>query len=90
MLAVGRAAGQRFKRVCNHSFKSGITIAASMHVMAALPRVDVFEFCMADSPLRHDLTREKFEATDGYVTVSDAPGLGVTVDPATVAKYRVA
>ena len=90
MLAVGRAAGQRFKRTCNHSFKSGITIAASLHVMAALPGVDVFEFCMSDSPLRHDLTREKFEATDGYVAVTDAPGLGVTIDPATVAKYRVA
>lgn len=90
MLAVGRAAGQRFKRVCNHSFKSGITIAASLHVMAALPGVDVFEFCMADSPLRHDLTREKFIATDGHVTVSDAPGLGVTVNEETVAKYRVA
>lgn len=90
MLAVGRAAGRRFKRTCNHSFKSGITIAASLHVMAALPGVDVFEFCMSDSPLRHDLTREKFEATDGYVAVTDAPGLGVTIDPATVAKYRVA
>ncbi len=90
MLAVGRAARERFKRVCNHSFKSGITIAASLHVMAALPGVDVFEFCMADSPLRHDLTREVFEARDGWVTVSDAPGLGVTINEATVAKYRVA
>jgi L-alanine-DL-glutamate epimerase-like enolase superfamily enzyme len=90
MIAVGRAAVQRHKRVCNHTFKSGITIAASLHVMAALPGVDVFEFCMADSPLRHELTRERFEAADGYVSVSDAPGLGVTVDSDVVARYRVA
>ena len=90
MLAVGRAATQRHKRICNHTFKSGITIAASLHVMAALPQVDVFEFCMADSPLRHELTREKYEAVDGYVTVDDTPGLGFTVDLETVAKYRVA
>ena len=56
--------------------------------MAAMPKVDVVEFCMADSPLRHDLTREKFELKDGYVSISDAPGLGVTVDEAAVAKFR--
>jgi L-alanine-DL-glutamate epimerase-like enolase superfamily enzyme len=90
MLSVGRAALARHKRVCNHTFKSGITIAASLHVMAALPGTDVVEFCMADSPLRHDLTRERFDVVDGFVTVPDRPGLGVTVDLDTVAKYRVA
>jgi L-alanine-DL-glutamate epimerase-like enolase superfamily enzyme len=58
--------------------------------MAALPAIDVFEFCMADSPLRHELTRERYEVRDGYVSVSDAPGLGFTVNADTVAKYRVA
>jgi L-rhamnonate dehydratase len=88
MLAVGRAAIARHKRICNHTFKSGITIAASLHVMASLPEVDVVEFCMADSPLRHDLTYETFELKDGYVSLSDAPGLGVTVNLETVEKYR--
>jgi L-alanine-DL-glutamate epimerase-like enolase superfamily enzyme len=90
MFAVGRAAVDRHKRVCNHTFKSGITIAASLHVTAALPAIDVVEFCMADSPLRHDLTRERFDVVDGFTTLSDRPGLGVTVDLDTVAKYRVA
>jgi L-alanine-DL-glutamate epimerase-like enolase superfamily enzyme len=89
MLAVGRAAVARHKRVCNHTFKSAVTLAASLHVMAALPGVDVVEFCMADSPLRHELTRETFDVTDGFTTISDRPGLGVTVDPATVEKYRL-
>ena len=90
MHQIGWAALRRKKRICNHTFKSAITLAASLHVMAALPGVDVVEFCMADSPLRHDLTREKFEVVDGYTSVSDRPGLGVTVDTDTVAKYRVA
>ncbi len=90
MLAVGRAAAARHKRVCNHTFKSAITLAASLHVMAAMPGVDVVEFCMADSPLRHDLTRERFDLVDGFTTVSDRPGLGVTVDPEAIARYRVA
>lgn len=90
MLAVGRGAIARHKRVCNHTFKSGITLAASLHVMAALPGTDVVEFCMADSPLRHDLTHERFDVADGFTALSDRPGLGVTVNPDTVAKYRVA
>jgi len=90
MIAVGRAAIARHKKICNHTFKSAITLAASLHVMAALPGTDVVEFCMADSPLRHDLTHELFEVVDGYTTISDRPGLGVTVNLATVEKYRVA
>jgi L-rhamnonate dehydratase len=88
MLAIGKAALARHKRVCNHTFKSGVTIAASLHVMAAFPDIDVFEFCMADSPLRHELTRERYVAKDGYIHVTDAPGLGFTIDEKTVAKYR--
>lgn len=90
MVEIGKAALRRHKRICNHTFKSGITIAASLHVMAAFPDVDVFEFCMADSPLRHELTRERYVAKDGYIHVTDAPGLGFTINEATVAKYRVA
>jgi L-alanine-DL-glutamate epimerase-like enolase superfamily enzyme len=90
MLAVGKAALARKRKICNHTFKSGITIAASLHVLAALPGSDLLEFCMADSPLRHDLTEEKFEVVDGFVKVSDAPGLGVTVNLEVLARYRVA
>ena len=77
-------------KVVNHSFKSGITIAASLHALAAVPHGEVFEYCMSDSPLRHELTHEKLEVVDGYVSVPEGPGLGVTVNEATVAKYRVA
>ncbi len=90
MIAVGRAAIARHKRVCNHTFKSGITISASLHVMAALPGIDVVEFCMADSPLRHEITHEPFAVSDGFASISDRPGLGVTVNLDTIAKYRVA
>lgn len=91
MLAVGRAAYARRRHICNHSFKSGITIAASLQVMAALPLPDssVFEFCMSDSPLRHEVTKENFEIQDGYVHTPEGPGLGVTVNLDTVERYGV-
>lgn len=90
MVEVGRLAHRLHTRVVNHSFKSGITIAASLHALSAVPHGDIFEFCMADSPLRHELTKERFEIDDaGYVHVPQAPGLGITVDEDTLARYRV-
>ena len=88
MVQVGRMAHRHHTRVVNHSFKSGLTIAAALHALASVPHGEVFEYCMTDSPLRHDLTHEKLEVVDGYVTVPDGPGLGVTVDEETVEKYR--
>lgn len=89
MVEVGRLAHRLHKRVVNHSFKSGITIAASLHGLAAVPHGEVFEYCMSDSPLRHEITYERFEVKDGYVHVPEGPGLGVTINQDTVEKYLV-
>ena len=89
MVDVGRLAHRLHRRVVNHSFKSGITIAASLHALAAVPHGEVFEYCMSDSPLRHELTRERFEVKDGYVSVPEGPGLGVTIDEETVENFLV-
>ena len=91
MVAVGRMAHHYHRKVVNHSFKSGITIAASLHALASVPGGEIFEYCMADSPLRHDLTHEKFTIdNDGYVHIPNAPGLGVTINQDTIDEYRVA
>jgi len=90
MVQVGRMTARNHTGVINHSFKSGITIAASLHALAALPHGEIFEYCMSDSPLRHEITKEKFEIVDGYAHVPEAPGLGVTIDMDIVEKYRVA
>ena len=90
MVEIGRIAARHHKKVVNHSFKSGITIAASLHGLAAVPHGEVFEYCMSDSPLRHELTHEKFEVVDGYVHVPDQPGLGVTINEETIEKYLIA
>ena len=75
----------------DHSFKSGITIAASLHALSAVSDTEICEFCMTDSPLRHEITNEIFMIDDsGYVTVPDDPGLGITVNVTTIEKYRVA
>jgi L-alanine-DL-glutamate epimerase-like enolase superfamily enzyme len=74
--------------VANHSFKSGVSIAASLHLLAAIPNAIAFEYCMAEGPLRQDLTVQKFPVVDGYVSVPQEPGLGVELNMETVEKYR--
>jgi L-alanine-DL-glutamate epimerase-like enolase superfamily enzyme len=87
----GRMAHEHGRMVVNHSFKSGITIAASLHALSTSPNAEICEFCMADSPLRHEITREIFELDDeGHVSIPEGPGLGVTINEATIERYRVA
>ncbi|MBT5876564.1 MAG: mandelate racemase/muconate lactonizing enzyme family protein [Candidatus Latescibacteria bacterium] len=90
MVAAGLVADRYNRKVVNHSFKSGITMAASLHALACLPNASIFEFCMSDSPLRHELTHERFTIDDeGYISVPEGPGLGVTINSDTIDRYRV-
>lgn len=76
-------------RLVPHAFKTGILLAACLHLVASLPDTELVEFTLADSPLRRDLLSRPFHASDGYVQVPDAPGLGIEVNPEVIAKYRV-
>ena len=87
----GRMAVRNRRKVVNHSFKSGVTLSASLQALSAIPGTTVCEFCMADSPLRHELTNEVFDIDDdGFATLPEGPGLGVTINEAIIEKYRVA
>ena len=76
-------------RLCNHCYTSPLTVAASLHWLSTCRDAFVFENCVEDSPMRHELTKEKIEAENGWMTVPDRPGLGVTLDEDFVAEYLV-
>jgi L-alanine-DL-glutamate epimerase-like enolase superfamily enzyme len=76
-------------RLCNHCYTSPITVAASLHWLSTCRDAFLFEDCVEDSPLRHQLTIEKVQAVDGWITVPDAPGLGVTLDEDFVRSHLV-
>lgn len=67
-------------RLCNHCYTSPVTVAASLHWLSTCRDAFIFEDCVEDSPLRHELTHEKVQAVDGWITVPDGPGLGVTLN----------
>ena len=77
-------------RLCNHCYTSPITVAASLHWLATCRDAFIFEDCVDDSPMRHELTHEKLQAKDGWISAPDGPGLGITLNDEFVKKYRVA
>jgi L-alanine-DL-glutamate epimerase-like enolase superfamily enzyme len=77
-------------RLCvNHSYKTGISIAASLHFVAALPNTHYFEYCVEQGALRKYLTKQSFPVIDGDIAVPEEPGLGVELNEEILAKYRV-
>ena len=67
-----------------------MTVAACLHWLCTCRDAFVFEDCVEDSPLRHELTLEKVQAENGLIRVPDGPGLGVTLNEDFVRRHLVA
>jgi L-rhamnonate dehydratase len=67
-------------RLCNHCYKTSISVAACLHWLSTCQGAFLFEDCVEDSPLRHDLTQECLIAKGGTIRVPDGPGLGITLN----------
>jgi len=67
-------------RLCNHFYTSAVTAAASLHWLSTCREAFLFEDCVEQSPLRHELTQEKIRAQGGWIEVPDRPGLGVSIN----------
>ena len=89
ILQIAAAAKKRGKRVITHGYKTNIEIAANLHFLAAQQNEEILEYSLSHSPLRWETTLEHFPVdADGCVQVPQSPGLGVSLDPQIVAKYR--
>ncbi len=76
-------------RLCNHCYTSPITVAASIHWLSTCRDAFLFEDCVEDSPLRHELTHERVQAVDGWIAPPMGPGLGITLDEDFVKRHLV-
>ena len=77
--------------VIPHGWKTGITVAANMHIHAAAINVPLFELVspqLWSSPLRRELTGPEPELRDGALALPSGPGLGIELDQEAVARYR--
>lgn len=82
-LRVCRMAADRNRLIVPHCWKTGIGIAASVHLAAVTGHCPFIEFLPAeltDSTLRRELVQEDFPIVDGKVVVPDTPGLGIKLN----------
>jgi L-rhamnonate dehydratase len=72
-----------------HAFKTGVLVAASIHLIAAIPNAPFLEFSVTDSAIRKELLIDPFTQKDGFVEVPQKPGLGIELNLDVIKKYGV-
>jgi L-rhamnonate dehydratase len=81
---------ERGKRIVLHGYKTNLLLAANLQFICQHEADEMAEYSTSVSPLRWELTRERFEIDgNGCVTVPDKPGLGVSLDEAALAKFAL-
>jgi D-galactarolactone cycloisomerase len=92
-----------FTPVINHVWGSAIAVATNIQLLAAMPPLPgglhpwepLLEFDTTDNKFRDELLavpldiQGQVKANDGYVTISDSPGIGVTPDEDFIARFEL-
>ena len=72
-----------------HAWLTDLLKAASLQLNAYLMDSLYLEFNVSSASLLTNLCKEQIKLVDGFIPVPEGPGLGVEVDEAMMAKYRV-
>lgn len=78
-----------------HVWGSAVAQAASLQVIAAVPvahhslfpQEPIFEYDRSSHPFRQYLIKEPIEQKNGWVSISQKPGLGIEIDRTVLEKY---
>ncbi|MBN8861647.1 MAG: hypothetical protein J0H29_24910, partial [Sphingobacteriales bacterium] len=82
-MRVAHLAQDRGKLIVPHCWKTGIGIAASAHLAAAIPNCPFIEFLPAElceSVLRRELVQDPLVMKEGKLLLPDKPGLGIELN----------
>lgn len=71
-----------------HTYGAGISLLASLHFIASTPNAPFLELGKDDNPLRDNLLDPPLKIQGGYVLLPDRPGLGASLNPSVLDKYR--
>lgn len=73
-----------------HNISSPIGTMAQAHLAASIPNFGVLEFHGHDVPLWYKLPKKGRQVIeDGFIQLTDAPGLGIELDESVAAKYAL-
>lgn len=75
--------------VAPHGVGAGIGIVAAIAACAVMPNFLIYEYNQLFNPLRHTVMREAIRFQDGRLRPVEGAGLGISLDEATVSRYRV-
>jgi len=97
MRRIADMAAQAGVRLVPHVWGTAVQIAASLQFMAAQlpdpprrnPIEPILEFDRTPNPFRQAILTRPLEHIDGIVTIPDAPGLGIEIDRAALARYTL-
>ena len=77
-----------FVVISPHNFNSTtLGLAATLQVSAAIPNFLITEYFVNLEEFGRDIAKTPFEARDGYISVPDAPGIGIDLDEERLAAY---
>ena len=85
---VARAAVAAGKRYCPHHFGGGVSLLASLHLLAAAGGSGRLEFDCHPNPGREAVLGDLLPVTEGRVPVPSGPGLGAVPDLPALRRYR--
>jgi L-alanine-DL-glutamate epimerase-like enolase superfamily enzyme len=89
VVKVGRLAAAHGCRLAPHSWSDAVAITANAHVVAALANGVTVEVDQTGNPFVDRLLGEPLKVVDGHLTLSDAPGLGIEIDPAILESFAL-
>ncbi len=69
------------------SIESGVSLSAALHLVAASPEVSLECGLATQHLLVDDLIHEQMQVQDGFMTVPDGIGLGITLDDVALETY---
>lgn len=85
---IGQLAAAHGKRVAPHSWNDAIAVVANAQFAMALENALTVEIDQTGNPFVDNLLGEPLAVKDGLLQLSDAPGLGIELDPKIIERYR--
>ena len=89
MLKIADMALMENVKVAPHGVGAGLGIVAAIAACAALPNFLIYEYNQLFNPLRHSVMREAIRFHDGALQPMAGAGLGISLNEAAIAQYRV-
>ncbi|MCU1478458.1 MAG: hypothetical protein JWQ64_3151 [Subtercola sp.] len=89
-IRIGAVASTFGVDIAPHGVGSGVSLAAALHLCAAMPNLRTYEYNRLPNALRENILLDPPVFADGKLTVPSGPGLGITLDDDVVEQFTIA